>query len=110
MSNNSVPSELAVVMQTMVKPNYTNSNVDNYYDQTLLTVKVPTTGAPDRLLQVITELILNSRSQSIYGYNVEMTDAELLDFYTDLDNGLAAIVTAVTAVKTPIHAKVVALS
>lgn len=110
MSNNSVPSELTVVLQTMIKPNYPNANVDNYYDQTTLALKVPATGVPDRLLQVITELILNSRSPVLYGYNVPMTDPERLDFYTDLRDGFTALQTVIAAVKAPITAKVVELT
>lgn len=109
MPNNTPRAELQVVMQTMLKPNYTNSNVDNYYNSATMAPVVPTTGTVDILMRILVEAMLYSRSQYVYGYDVIMSDAELLDLYKDLNTKLADYIAAITAVKAPIAAKVAAL-
>lgn len=106
MSNNTTPSELTLILQTIVKPNYANSNVDNYYVASTLVPTVPTTGTPDRIMQYITELILYLKNPAVFGYNAAMSDGDLLDLYQDLQRNLGDTVTQLTIIKTEIDDKV----
>lgn len=100
-----IPQELTTILQTLVKPNYSNANVDNYYDPTTMLPKAPTTN-PDRGMQAITETILYERNQASYGYNIPLTTSPnggtKKELYQDISDDLGAAITALTAVKTAI--------
>ncbi len=94
--------ELSTILTTLVGPNYSNSDVANYYDTTTLLPKAPSVN-PDRGLQILVETILYERNPASYGYNIALTSTTKKELYQDIVDDLTASIAAITAVKTAIN-------
>lgn len=106
MSNNTTPNELTLILQTIIKPTYLNANVDNYYVVSTMLPTTPTSGTPDRLMQWMTEQILYLRNNAVGNFNVAMSDADILDFYEDIQRVFGDAIDILTDIKTLIDDKV----
>lgn len=99
---NTTEQELISILQTLVGPNYTNADVNNYYDTATMAPKAPATN-PDRGMQAIVETILYARNPAAFGYNVQLTATTKKELYEDITLHLNDFITAVTAVYTAIN-------
>ena len=74
----------------------------NYYDASTLALVEPDN--PDRILQLIVEIILGAKQASQRTYNQTMTDQQKIDLYGEVVADLTDAITDLTAVKTEIDA------
>lgn len=98
-------TEVNTILQTVVKNNYPNSSVDDYYNSSDMTIEAPAVNQ-DRIMQFITETLLTLRSPLQYGNGVPLTLGQKQELYQDgIDlmgagsTALAAIITALTTAK-----------
>jgi hypothetical protein len=110
MTTNTTSQEQAYILQTYVKGVYPGAaSVDDYYDATALTPKVPSSTSIDRAMQIIVETILYTRFKGLYGYGDQLTAAEKKELYEDVKDNLIDVILAIQTVETAIEAAWTAL-